>query len=164
MGLEKESNWKENLLDLSQRLSLNSDNMRVSGKAWDLLEDRYPETKEQRAFIPQTATSASPVCLQCKSQDHILKQPDIKGRMRKAEFWITNLVDKIVEAKKAGLNAGIIREAQDQHLKAHILWEWWTAENSDGFHNPEMARGSLAGSIDESQKGIKILTEAMAVK
>ncbi len=87
-----------------------------------------------------------------------------KGKMRKAEFWLSALIDKIVEAKKAGVDAETIKKAQDQHLRAHILWEYWTAENSDGFHNPEMARESLTRSVDESQKGIKILTDAMAAK
>jgi len=84
-----------------------------------------------------------------------------KGRMRKAEFWISNLIDKIVEAKAANVDTVILKEAQNQHLKAHILWEFWTAENSDGFHNPGLARESLTGSIDEAQKGIAILNKAM---
>jgi formate-dependent nitrite reductase cytochrome c552 subunit len=88
----------------------------------------------------------------------------IRGKMRKAEFWLAALIDKIGEAKKAGVDADVIKQAQDQHLKAHILWEFWTAENSDGFHNPEMARESLTKSVDESQKGIKILNEAMTPK
>ncbi len=87
-----------------------------------------------------------------------------KGKMRKAEFWLDQLIDRIVEAKKAGVDAEAIKQAQDQHLRAHILWEYWTAENSDGFHNPEMARESLTRSVDESQKGIKILADAMAAK
>jgi formate-dependent nitrite reductase cytochrome c552 subunit len=87
-----------------------------------------------------------------------------KGKMRKAEFWLAALIDKIVEAKKAGVDPEVIKQAQDQHLRAHILWEYWTAENSDGFHNPEMARESLTRSVDESQKGIKILTDAMMPK
>jgi len=87
-----------------------------------------------------------------------------KGKMRKAEFWLSALIDKIVEGKKAGLGDDVIKQAQDQHLRAHILWEWWTAENSDGFHNPEMARESLARSMDESQKGIKVINDAMAAK
>lgn len=87
-----------------------------------------------------------------------------KGKMRKAEFWLAALIDKIVEAKNAGVDAETIKKAQDQHLRAHILWEFWTAENSDGFHNPEMARESLTISVDESLKGIKILTDAMATK
>lgn len=87
-----------------------------------------------------------------------------KGKMRKAEFWLSAVIDKIVEGKKAGLAEDVIKKAQDHHLRAHILWEYWTAENSDGFHNPEMARESLTRSVDESQKGIKIITDAMAAK
>lgn len=87
-----------------------------------------------------------------------------KGKMRKAEYWLSALIDKIVAAKASGVDPEVIKQAQDQHLKAHILWEWWTAENSDGFHNPEMARESLTRSVDESQKGIKVLTDAMAAK
>jgi nitrite reductase (cytochrome c-552) len=82
--------------------------------------------------------------------------------MRKAEFWLAALIDKIVEAKKAGVDPEVIKQAQDQHLRAHILWEYWTAENSDGFHNPELARESLTKSVDESQKGIKLINDAMA--
>jgi formate-dependent nitrite reductase cytochrome c552 subunit len=84
--------------------------------------------------------------------------------MRKAEFWLSELIDKIVEGKKAGLPEDLIAQAQDQHLKAHILWEYWTAENSDGFHNPEMARESLTKSVDESMKGIQIVNEALAAQ
>jgi len=69
-----------------------------------------------------------------------------------------------VEGKKAGLSEDVIKQAQDQHLKAHILWEYWTAENSDGFHNPELARESLTRSVDESTKGIKIINDALGTK
>ncbi len=88
----------------------------------------------------------------------------IRGKMRKAEFWLASLIDKIAAARSAGLDSEVIKQAQDQHLKAHILWEFWTAENSDGFHNSEMARESLTKSVDESQKGIKILADAMGTK
>jgi len=47
-------------------------------------------------------------------------------------------------------------------MPSDIYWEWWTAENSDGFHNPAMARESLARSITVSQDGIKALDEALA--
>jgi formate-dependent nitrite reductase cytochrome c552 subunit len=88
----------------------------------------------------------------------------IKGKMRKSEFWLSALIDKIVEGKKAGLGEDVIREAQEQHQKAHVLWEWWTAENSDGFHNPDMARQSLTRSVEESKKGIKIVADALDQK
>jgi len=88
----------------------------------------------------------------------------IKGKMRKAEFWLSALIDRIVEAKKAGVDPAVVREAQEQHQKAHILWEWWTAENSDGFHNPDMARLSLTRSVEESKKGIALLAAALEKK
>ena len=86
------------------------------------------------------------------------------GKMRKAEFWLAALIDKTVEGKKAGLSEGVIKQAQNQHLKAHILCEYWTAENSDGFHNPELARESLTRSVDESTKGIKMINNALGAK
>jgi nitrite reductase (cytochrome c-552) len=88
----------------------------------------------------------------------------VRGKMRKAEFWISALIDRILEAKKAGVDPAIIKEAQEYHQKAHIYWEWWTAENSDGFHNPEAARLSLTKSVEESKKGIKLLDDAMRKK
>ncbi|MBI5102069.1 MAG: ammonia-forming cytochrome c nitrite reductase subunit c552 [Nitrospirae bacterium] len=88
----------------------------------------------------------------------------IRGKMRKAEFWLSAVIDKIVEGKKGGLGEDVIKQAQDQHLRAHILWEYWTAENSDGFHNPDMAREALTKSVDESQKGIKLINDALAAK
>ena len=88
----------------------------------------------------------------------------IKGKMRKAEFRISVLIDKIVAAKAAGVNPEVIKKAQDQHLKAHILWEFWTAENSDGFHNPEMAKEALMKAIQEAFDGIKLIDDAMAPK
>lgn len=83
----------------------------------------------------------------------------IKGKMRKAEFWISNLIDKIMEAKKAGIDKNIIKKAQEYHQKTHILWEWWTAENSDGFHNPHQAKESLTKSIEEAKKALKFWTK-----
>ena len=88
----------------------------------------------------------------------------IRGKIRKAEFWLTSLIDKIVEAKKAGVEEKVIREAQEQHQKAHVLWEWWTAENSDGFHNPQQAREALTRSVEESRKGIELLTKAIQAR
>ena len=88
----------------------------------------------------------------------------IKGKMRKAEFRMSVLIDKIVAAKAAGVDPEIIKKAQDQHLKAHILWEFWTAENSDGFHNPDMAKEALMKSAQEAFDGIKVIDDAMAPK
>ncbi|TPW21773.1 MAG: nitrite reductase [Elusimicrobia bacterium] len=88
----------------------------------------------------------------------------IRGKLRKSEFWLSELIDKVVEGRKAGLSEEALKPALEQHQKAHIYWEWWTAENSDGFHNPAAARESLARSMEESKKGIKLVDDALAAK
>ena len=88
----------------------------------------------------------------------------IKGKLTKAEFWLGQFIDTFAKAKKAGVSEDVLKEARKLHDTAHSYWEWWTAENSDGFHNPDGARESLARSIDASQKGIKVLNDAMAAK
>jgi len=84
-----------------------------------------------------------------------------RGKMRKAEYWIGQLIETYTRAKDLGIGEEVLKEARPFHDKAHILWEWWTAENSDGFHNPQLARESLAQSISASQEGIKLLEKAI---
>ncbi len=137
-----------------------------------------PKLKNKAGKVYTSHFAVSPrvqikeTCLQCHPQwtkEQALYAIDsikahIRGKMRKAEYWLSALIDKIVAAKSAGVDGEVIKKAQDQHLKAHILWEYWTAENSDGFHNPELAKESLTKSMNESQEGIKLITEAMAPK
>jgi nitrite reductase (cytochrome c-552) len=86
----------------------------------------------------------------------------IRGKITKAEFWLGQLIDKYEEARDVGVPEEVLKQARDFHDNAHILWEWWTAENSDGFHNPALARESLARSLNASQDGIKLLEKAIA--
>jgi len=86
----------------------------------------------------------------------------IRGKMTKAEFWIAQFIDVIMKAKEVGVSKEVLDKAYDMQYDANLYWEWWTAENSDGFHNPDAARESLTRSIDASQGGIKMLKEEMA--
>ncbi|MCL2309346.1 MAG: ammonia-forming cytochrome c nitrite reductase subunit c552 [Proteobacteria bacterium] len=83
------------------------------------------------------------------------------GKMRKAEFWLTRLIDKIEEARNLGVDAAALKEAQAAHAEAHIHWEWWSAANAGWFHNPEMATDSVNYGMDVSQKAIDKLDKAM---
>ena len=108
-------------------------------------------------------------CIRCHkywSQEEAEYQVDaiqnyIRGKIRKAEYGLGQLIETYTRAKDLGVQEEILKEARPYHDKAHILWEWWTAENSDGFHNPELARESLAQSINASQEGIKFLEKAI---
>lgn len=84
-----------------------------------------------------------------------------KGKMRKAEFWIGELIDTFKLAEIVGVAPGILEQAREKHSEAHAYWEYWTAENSDGFHNPDLLRESMAQSIKASKEGVKILRDAI---
>jgi len=86
-----------------------------------------------------------------------------KGKMRKAEYWLGELIDSYAAAQRLGVAPTILDQARLKHEEAHALWEYWTAENSDGFHNPDLARESLTGSISASKAGVKLLNDAMSV-
>jgi formate-dependent nitrite reductase cytochrome c552 subunit len=88
----------------------------------------------------------------------------VRGKIRKSEYWLSILIDRFAAAEKAGVDAAALAEARAQHDIAHANWEWWTAENSDGFHNPDEARKSLTASIAASRKGIEILDNALKAK
>jgi nitrite reductase (cytochrome c-552) len=85
-----------------------------------------------------------------------------KGKMRKAEAAISDLIDTFAAARKAGVPEEILAQARKQHEIAHVLWEWWTAENSDGWHNPKLAKETLIDAIVQAKKGTEILKKAMA--
>ena len=86
------------------------------------------------------------------------------GKMRKAEFWLAELIDAIATAERMGVDKATLDEARNAHTRAHILWEYWTAENSDGFHNPPLARESITNSITISMNAYDALNKAMKAK
>ncbi len=85
-----------------------------------------------------------------------------QGKLRKAEFWLTRLVDKFEEAQNLGVEAQVLDEARARHYEAHVHWEFWTASNGSHFHNPDLALESINKGMTISQAGIKALDEAMA--
>ncbi|OGP65189.1 MAG: cytochrome C [Deltaproteobacteria bacterium RBG_13_47_9] len=107
-------------------------------------------------------------CLGCHSKSTVeqkLYQIDAiqnytKGKMRKAEYWLGQLIDSYATAKRAGVAEDILAKGQEKHEEAHVLWEFWTAENSDGFHNPDLARDVLTASIASSKEGVVLLNRA----
>ncbi len=87
-----------------------------------------------------------------------------KGKMRKAEYWLGQLIDTYALAKRAGVLEEVLAKGRAKHEEAHVLWEFWTAENSDGFHNPELARETLTASIAVSKEGVILLNKALEAK
>jgi len=111
-------------------------------------------------------------CLRCHPQytvEQKLYQIDgiqnyTRGKMRKAEYWLGQLIDTYAVAKRWGVDEATLAQAREKHEAAHVLWEWWTAENSDGFHNPSLARDTLGMSIAISKEGVAILKKGIEEK
>ena len=118
-----------------------------------------------RNYIRQT-------CLQChngwseKQAVYVIDSLNarVQGKLRKAEFWLTRMVDKFEEAKGAGVDEAVLNAVREKHYEAQIHWEWWTASNGAAFHNPDAATDSINKSMTISQEAIKILEDATAAK
>jgi nitrite reductase (cytochrome c-552) len=86
------------------------------------------------------------------------------AKMRKAEFWLTRLIDKFEAAQNMGVEAAVLNDARSKHAEAHIHYEWWSASNGAHFHNPEQFEASIQKGMQVSQAGIKLLDDAMALR
>jgi len=111
-------------------------------------------------------------CLQCHSQwnetqaKYVIESlaAHYQGKVRNAEFWLAQLVGKFQQAQVVGVGEDALKAARAKHGDAHANWEWWTAANGASFHNPDLAKASLATSVTASQEGIKILDDAIKAK
>ena len=122
----------------------------------------YHGQRSARYMLRDTCVRCHPYWTQDEAEYQVdAVQNYVRGKMRKAEHWLGQLIETYTRAKDLGVKEETLAEARAFHEKAHILWEWWTAENSDGFHNPDVARESLAQSINASQEGIKFLEKAI---
>ncbi len=111
-------------------------------------------------------------CLQCHSQwteqqaRYVIESmaTHYQGKVRHAEFWLAQLINKFGPAQLVGVSAETLNAARAKHGEAHANWEWWTAANGASFHNLDLAKASLAKSVTASQEGIKILDDAIKAK
>jgi formate-dependent nitrite reductase cytochrome c552 subunit len=67
-------------------------------KVWDVIEDLYPDNTDQKPFKPGTAAAANPVCINCKTTDHILDWAYMGDPVPGAKWSRTS---KVVEMAKA---------------------------------------------------------------
>ncbi len=118
-----------------------------------------------RHYLKQT-------CLQChgdwseKQARYIMDSlyARVQGKLRKAEFWLTRMVDKFEEARAAGVADSALAPVREKHYEAQVHWEWWTASNGAAFHNPDAATDSINKSMAISQEAIKMLDDAIAAR
>src|SRR5262249_1831042 len=70
---------------------------------WEVLDDKYPG-QDHKAFKPGTAAAANPVCLSCKTQDHILEWAYMGDPVPGAKWSRTSKVNEMVKDVNHTLN------------------------------------------------------------
>ena len=70
----------------------------------DVVIDQYPDNTDQKMFKPGTAAAANPVCLSCKTQDHILEWAYMGDPAPNAKWSRTSKVVELAKASKHALN------------------------------------------------------------
>jgi nitrite reductase (cytochrome c-552) len=75
------------------------------------------------------------------------------------------LVDAINAIKLAAANpnadAALLDQARNLHRKAQFMWDFVSAENSTGFHNPEYALKILAESTNMARQAQMLAAQSV---
>jgi formate-dependent nitrite reductase cytochrome c552 subunit len=98
--------------------------------AWDVLTDKEPGTSDQKAFLPQTAIAANPVCLSCKTQDHILKWKYMGDPDPQAQWARTSKVVDFVRDLKHPINCFACHDPHSTERESSAMpssRRWWIA-------------------------------------
>ena len=63
-------------------------------------------------------------------------------------------------AANPNANAALLDQARNLHRKAQFMWDFVSAENSTGFHNPEYALKILADATNLARQAQMLATQA----
>jgi len=86
------------------------------------------------------------------------KVADMMAKVGKVNVEAIEAIDQA--AAQAGANDGVLNEARKLQRKAQFYLDWFSAENSMGFHNPQLTFDSLSKSMDYAYQAIAKATEA----
>ncbi len=75
------------------------------------------------------------------------------------------IIDAINAIKTAAANpdadAALLDQARDLHRQAQFMWDFVSAENSTGFHNPEYALKILANSTNLARQAQMLAAQSV---
>ena len=106
--------------------------------------DKSPEYLKQRVVYTQEKTFAQ-----------LLKAQEISVKAHEA----IRLADTYTGEKNANYDK-LMAEAREMVRKGQLFWDYVSAENSVGFHNPAKALDTLMSSMECSQKSIDLASQA----
>jgi nitrite reductase (cytochrome c-552) len=106
-------------------------------------------------WIATPLTNVNRSCIPCHrqaEQEMRARVIEVQDRthflMTRSEHAIIAAIDSIKAAMEAGATDAELQEARRLHRRAHIRWDFISAENSMGFHSGGEANRILGDSID----------------
>lgn len=105
-------------------------------------------------------------CFTCHAGDTasslISKVENIQGEItRKTDEVSEVLLELVNELTKAVENnthgEEVLNKVRDYHRRAQFKWDFVFVENSEGFHNPQVARQNLEEALSLAKEGLKLL-------
>ena len=76
----------------------------AANSAWDVITDKEPASSDQKKFMRETVTAVNPVCMNCKTQDHILNWKFMGDKDPNAKWDRTSKPVEFARAVKHPLN------------------------------------------------------------
>jgi nitrite reductase (cytochrome c-552) len=84
---------------------------------------------------------------------------DLLDRAGKANVEAINAIAEA--AKNPRVNKNKLAEARALHREGQWYWDWVSAENSMGFHNPQKAMNTLGKSLDLASRARDLARQAV---
>jgi nitrite reductase (cytochrome c-552) len=132
-----------------------------SFRIWDVLEDRYPNDKEHKPFKPGYAAAANPVCMSCKTQDHILDWAYLGDPVPGAKWSRTSKVVDFVKDVNHALNCFFCHDphsTQPRIVRDGLIQALTRPEKDTLWHMDPKAT-----KIDVKELGLRGFTRKIAI-
>lgn len=129
-------------------------------KTWDVLEDLYPG-EPHKAFKPGYAAAANPVCMSCKSQDHILDWAYMGDPVPGAKWSRMSNVVELAKSIQHAINCYMCHDphsAQPRVVRDALI-QAITRPEKDTLFNKD----PHAAKIDVKDMGVRGFTRKIAV-
>jgi len=128
-------------------------------RIWDYLEDQYPG-QDHKAFKPGTAAAANPVCMSCKTSDHILDWAYLGDPVPGAKWSRTSKVNEFVKDVNHALNCNFCHDphsAKPRVIRDGLIQALTRPEKDTLWHKD--ARGA---KIEVKDLGVRGYTRKIA--
>jgi formate-dependent nitrite reductase cytochrome c552 subunit len=129
-------------------------------KLWDLIEDKQPG-QDHKPFKPGTAAAANPVCLSCKTQDHILDWAYMGDPVPNAKWSRTSKVVEMAKDLNHALNCFFCHDphsARPRIVRDGLIQALTRPEKDTLWH-----KDPRATPIDVKELGLRGFTRKIAM-